>query len=174
MPDKTKKQTCLISICVLSILILPLQLSCKDNDSYTSSGKSAARMRAENKKAKEKFEYELHSTIQKTEAQLEPYRKNGMLKVKLTPQNGEVYINDGMVTIPEKGLMLPVGTYDVKAVWPDGKEITKKVFLTPALQQMPSYSWKFNRNTSGGSGNQDSNISINAPLSPTEVNLTKP
>jgi len=64
--------------------------------------------------------------------------------------------------------------YNVKAVWPDGKEVSKKVFVTPALQQIISYKWKFSRNSNGHSGNNKTDIDFDAPLSPTEVTFSKP
>ena len=161
------------STCLLCALALSLQLGCEDNN-YSSSRRSTNQSRIENDKAEKEFEAELQAKIDKTEAMLEPYRKNGLLKVKLTPGDGEIYIENGLVTIPQKGLMLPVGTYDITAVWPDGKRTSKKVFVTPALQQMVSYKWDFKRNTNGGSGNQKSNITFDAPFSPTEVALLKP
>jgi hypothetical protein len=139
---------------------------CKDN--------TTKQARLENEKAEKEFAAELQAKMEQTETMLEPYRKNGRVEVKLTPSDGEIYIDNGLVTIPKKGLMLPVGTYDIKAVWPDGKQTSKKVFVTPALQQMVSYKWDFKRNTSGASGNQKANISFNAPLSSTEVALVKP
>jgi hypothetical protein len=161
------------SICLLFVFAVSLLLGCEDNN-YRSSGRSAKQLRLENEQAEKEFATELQAKIDQTEAVFEPYRKNGLVKVKLAPSDGEIYIDNGLVTIPKKGLMLPVGTYDIKAVWPDGKQTSKKVFVTPALQQIISYKWNFSRNTNGGSGNQKVNISSNAPLSPTEVALVKP
>ena len=173
MSNLTRSQLFLCSICILFVFAITLQLGCNDRE-HPPTGKSAKQLRLESDKAEKEFEAELQKRIEQTEATLKPYRTNGLLKVKLTPGEGEVYIDDGLVTIPQKGLMLPIGTYKVKAVWPDGKQVSKKVFLTPALQQMVSYKWDYSRNSRGGSGNQDSNISFNADLSPTEVNLEKP
>jgi hypothetical protein len=161
------------SICLLFVFALSLQLGCDDNN-YRSSGRSTKQLRLENEQAEKEFDAELQARIDQTEAMFEPYRNNGLVKVKLAPSDGVIYIDNGLVTIPKKGLMLPVGTYDIKAVWPDGKQTIKKVFVTPALQQIISYDWNFSRNTNGGSGNEKAHISFNAPLSPTEVALVSP
>jgi len=167
-----RNRTCFYTICLLCVISLLLQFGCERNDGSTDA--SIRRMKYQDKKAEKEFEAELKATMEKTELMFKPYRDNGLVKVTLNPADGEIYIDDGLVTIPKKGLMLPVGKYEIKAVWQDGKYVTKKVFVTPALQELISYNWDFKRNTNGGSGNQKSNIKINAPLSPTEVALVKP
>lgn len=168
MPLRIKKRTCFYTICLFCLFVLLLQFCCERNNGSTAISNKQL------KKADKEFEAELKAVMEQTEIMLKPYRDNGLVKVTLDPSNGEIYINNGLVTIPKKGLMLPVGKYDIKAVWPDGKQVTKKVFLTPALQQTVSYNWDFKRNTNGGSGNQKSNINFDAPLTPTELAFVKP
>ncbi len=172
MSLRLRNQTCFYSICLLSVFALLLQPGCEGNDH--STGISSNQNERELDQSKKEFDVELQARIKQTEAQFEPYRKNGLVKVTLTPDNGEIFIDNGFVGISKKGLMLPVGTYEIKAVWPDGKQTNKTVFVTPALQQVISWKWNFERNTNGGSGNEKSNMHFDAPLSPTEVTFVKP
>ena len=133
----------------LCIFVLFTQSGCENRRTNTSRREGSRQFEKEGDKVEEEFYAELARRMEQTEKMMEPYRKNGLVKVSLQPSDGEVYIDGGVASIPERGLMLPIGTYTVKGLWPDGSEASKKVFVTPALQQAISWKWNVSRNSSG-------------------------
>lgn len=101
---KLNKRIFLYFLCLLSALAV-LQFGC-DGKSSRSVRRSARQSRVDNEKAQKEFEAKLQNTMRTTELMFKPYRTNGLLKVNLTPPDGEVYVDDGFVTIPKKGLNL--------------------------------------------------------------------
>ncbi len=172
MPERIRKLPALVL--VVSISVFLMQAGCENRGANSSRRARASQLEKENDQAAEEFYAELDHRMRQTERMLEPYRKNGLVKVTVEPSDAEIYIDAGLVSIPEKGLMLPIGTYTIKGLWPDGSEVSKRVFVTPALQQVVSWKWNTSRNVSGGSGNKKSDIHFDAPLSPVTVVLTKP
>jgi hypothetical protein len=172
MPERIRNVTDFVLICFLCVVLM--QVGCDDRSIDGSRHVSGRQLEKESDQASDEFDVELERRMQQTETMLEPYRKNGLVKVTVEPSDGEIYVDGGLVSIPGKGLMLPIGTYTIKGLWPDGSEISKKVFVTPALQQVISWKWSSSRNVSGGSGSKKSDINFDAPLSPTNVVLTKP
>lgn len=163
-----------VVLLVLSLCVFLTQPGCDDRHAKVSHRSTQSQFEKENERAEAEFDANFRQKMLQTEKMFEPYRNNGLVKVTLKPKNAEIYIDGGLATIPEKGLMLPIGTYTIKALWPDGDHATKKVFVTPALQQVISWKWNMSRNTRGDSGNSKANISFDAPLSPVNVTLTKP
>lgn len=168
MVNSQSRLACLAEILCACVLII----GCDNHSQSFPAGQ--AELSSKNKEFEKEFSRELKTKKQEVDRMLEPYSKNGLLKVTTEPSDAEIYIDDGLVTIPDKGLMLPIGTYTLKAVWRDGKEISRKVFVTPALQHAVSWNWKASRNVDGGSGSEKSNINFDATLSPTMVTLIKP
>jgi len=157
--------------CFLCLAVLTGQVACEKQG---GRGSSVEAIPAERERSEEEFEAELKQRIRQTEAMLEPYRHNGLVEVTTEPAGAEIYIDDGFVTIPEGGLLLPVGTYTFSACWRAKTKISKKVFVTPALQHIVSYDWSFKQDTSSSGGSRKQNISFNADLTKTEVKLVKP
>jgi hypothetical protein len=120
--------------------------------------------------AYEDFEEELKDKMAMTEQYLAPYRTNGSVVFKVLPNDASIYINDGEIGVNPKHVLIPAGTYQMKAVWPDGSSVDKKLFVLPALQAPPSFDWKFERRNKRAK----SNIHFNAPLHKTEVSFIKP
>jgi|GEM_PF-6673863 len=172
MPERIRNLPVLVL--VFSICVFLMQAGCENRGANVSRRVKASQLEKEGDQAEEEYYAKLDRRMRQTERMLEPYRRNGLVKVTVEPPDGEIYIDAGLVSIPEKGLMLPIGTYTIKGLWPDGSEVSKRVFVTPALQQVVSWKWDTSRHVSGGSGNEKSNIHFDAPLSPVNVVLTKP
>jgi len=143
-----------------SILLTPLAIAlvftigCKDKS----------------ERALENFEKELAAKMAMTEQHLALYRTNGSVVFTVEPNDASIYINDGELGINPKTLLIPSGTYHMKAVWPDGSTVDKKLFVLPALQAPPSFDWTFEHNAKTAK----SNIHFNAPLHKTGVSFIKP
>jgi len=120
--------------------------------------------------AEKDFEKTLQDAITASERFLTPYRTNGLVIFKIKPKGAAIYINDGEIGFNVSRLLIPAGTYHMRAVWPNGSSVEKKVFVLPALQEPPSYNWKFERSAWKGK----SSIDFNAPLHKTEIVLNKP
>jgi len=120
--------------------------------------------------AQKDFEKELKDKIAMTEQHLATYRTNGYVIFKVEPSGASIYINDGDIGTVPSHILIPSGTYHIKAVWPDGRFIEKKLFVLPALQAPTAYDWKFEHSDRG----VKSSINYNAPLHKTEVVLVKP
>ncbi len=163
----------LVFVLIFLMCGISMQMGCDDRGVDGSENVSSTELEKKSDRYSQEFYTNLDRRMQQTETTLEPYRNNGLVKVTVEPSGGDIYVDDGLVSIPEKGLMLPIGTYTFKALWPDGSEISKRVFVTPALQQAISWKWSGSRNVSGGSGNKQSDIEFDAPLSLTNVILTK-
>jgi len=129
------------------------------------------RSRNSHAEAQKQFEQELEAKMAMSDQYLAPYRTNGYVIFKTEPNDASLYINDGEIGIAGAShILIPAGTYRIKAVWPDGSSVEKNVFVLPALQEPPSYSWNFERDAGG----EKTNIKFNAPLHKTEIALNKP
>ena len=143
--------------------IVLLSMGCQEKHLADSNRKSRA-------EAERDFEEELKDRIAMTEEHLAVYRTNGYVTFKISPNDASIHINGGDIGTVPSHILIPSGTYNIKAVWPDGSFAQKNVFVLPALQAPTSYDWQFEYSNSGAK----SNIKYNAPLHKTEVSFIKP
>ena len=64
---------------------------------------------------------------------LQPWRHIGIAEIRMRPSGGSLYIDGGEYVGGEKEIRLPIGAYEFKAVWPDGREVMRKIFVEAAL-----------------------------------------
>lgn len=64
---------------------------------------------------------------------LEQWMHIGIAEIRMRPPGGRLYINGGEYVGDEKEITLPIGAYEFKAVWKDGREVTRKIFVEAAL-----------------------------------------
>lgn len=57
----------------------------------------------------------------------------GVADIRMRPSGGRLYIDGGEYVGAEKEIRLPIGAYEFKAVWKDGREVTRKIFVEAAL-----------------------------------------
>lgn len=53
----------------------------------------------------------------------------GIADIRMDPSGGKLFIDGGEYVGDEKEITLPVGTYEFKAVWQNGKEATRRIFV---------------------------------------------
>lgn len=64
---------------------------------------------------------------------LQQWRHIGIAEIRMRPSGGRLYIDGGEYVGDEKEITLPIGAYEFKAVWPDGREVMRKIFVEAAL-----------------------------------------
>ena len=64
---------------------------------------------------------------------MKEYKDIGVAAVKMTPPNAKLYIDGGEYIERKDEITLPVGPHSFKAVWPDGSELTRDIYVVTAL-----------------------------------------
>lgn len=64
---------------------------------------------------------------------LEQGRHNGIAEIRMRPGGGRLFIDGGEYLGEEREIVLPVGTYEFKALWGDGREATRRIFVLPGM-----------------------------------------
>lgn len=75
----------------------------------------------------------LHPQLEMYLRMLEQYRNIGIAEIRINPSNGKLFIDGGEYVGDDKEIQLPIGTYEFKAVWKDGRETTRRIFVEGAL-----------------------------------------
>ena len=76
------------------------------------------------------------------------WRDLGVVDAQVSPAGATLLIDGGQYLDQPDQIVVPVGTHEFKAVWPDGKEATQKVYVGPARVTM-NFNYRFGH--SGGS-----------------------
>ncbi|HUT30078.1 MAG TPA: hypothetical protein VMX13_09825 [Sedimentisphaerales bacterium] len=101
---------------------------------------------------------------------VQEYKDIGLAAVKVSPPGAQLHIDGGEYVEGKDEIMLPVGPHRFRAVWPDGRQVTRDVYIVTALTDMEV---KFDFNE--GSHSMDMNWRTEKPeLHKTPVILTKP
>jgi hypothetical protein len=101
---------------------------------------------------------------------VQEFKNTGIAAIKTNPAGADLFIDGGQYVGGKDEINLPVGPHQFKAVWPDGRQSTRDIYIVTALTDMDL---KFDFNE------QDYSMGMNwhtekPELHKTPVILTKP
>jgi hypothetical protein len=67
---------------------------------------------------------------------VEEYKDTGLAAVKINRPGAQLYIDGGEYVQGKDEIMLPVGPHRFRAVWSDGAEVARDVYIVTALTDM--------------------------------------
>jgi hypothetical protein len=94
---------------------------------------------------------------------LDEGRQNGIAEIRMRPGGGRLFIDGGEYLAEEQEIILPVGTYEFKAVWDDGREATRRIFLQPGMSGTATFNMNWQQ--TGGQ--------LKWKISPDEIQIKK-
>ena len=104
------------------------------------------------------------------EKHLSVYSQNGVAVIDISPRPATLFIDGGEYLGGKRGVLLPVGAHEFKAVWSDGRQVVRKVFIEAAWTNV-KFDFKYDINASGAKANWGVK---DADVRRTRVELRKP
>ena len=103
-------------------------------------------------------------------ATLAQYKDLGLVDAHVSPGDATLLIDGGEYVDKRDEILLPVGTHEFRAVWPDGREANQSVYVGPARVTM-NINFHFKQTGSSAGAEWDSKGS---EVRKTVVSLQKP
>jgi len=67
---------------------------------------------------------------------MQAYRDTGLAALTVNPPGAKLYIDGGEYVDTKDEIMLPIGPHRFSAVWPDGAQVTREIYVVTAVTDM--------------------------------------